>query len=292
MRWIVSALVLAMACGGVQVPKHSGYKSDKSKPWKKPKVLTWDEKLEAKAEGDLDYKDYRRAKWFAVDLPAQGELGLRLEITPPGDQTNENFDLGLEIYDPGMRVISKSDAEDEEAGELTKSKQLLDLVPGRYFIHLYLQGRLDTADFILRLTYKRSAPAEIKSNFPAEVAFLPPLAMVPLNDDTPKNYHPPTAPTVVKVIKKGPKPPPEKKEPVVQALSARVIGVSIVSGGTQITIGKGTASGASQGMHGKINGLATGSFTVSSCNERTCLAVTSATPDQIKGAGGTVSLTP
>ncbi len=291
MRWIVPALAaLVCACGGVKVPQHSGYKSDKAKPWKKPKVLTFDEKLEAKAEGDLDYKDYRRAKWFAVDLPAQGELGVRLEVTPPGDQTNENFDLGIEVLDPGFRVISKSDQEDEDSGELTKSKQLLDLNPGRYYVHLFLQGRLDTADYVLRLTYKRAAPAEIKSNFPAEVAFLPSLAMVPLNDDTPKNYHPPTT-QVVKVIKKpGPK-TPKPEPPPATTISARIIGVSIVSGGTQITVGKGTSNGAAQGMKGKINGLS-GSFTLTSCNERTCLAVVPNTPDQIKGAGGTVTLTP
>jgi len=293
MRWIVPALVAVLcACGGVKVPKHSGYKSEKVKPWKKPKLLTWDEKLEAKAEGDLEYKSYQRARWFAVDLPAQGELTLRLEITPPGEQTNEDFDLGLEVLDPGYRVISKSDLEDEEAGELTKTKALLDLNPGRYYIHLYLQGRLDTADYILRLAYKRTAPAEVKSNFPAEVAFVPSLAMVPLNDDTPKGYRP-EKPQVVKIIK-GPRKPTEPKvePPKVTALQARIIGVSIVSGGTQITVGKGTATGAALGMKGKINNLTAPGFTLASCNERTCLAVVQATPDQIKGAGGTVSLSP
>jgi len=293
MRWIVPALVaLLCACGGVKVPKHSGYKTDKAKPWKKPKVLTWDEKLEAKAEGDLEYKDYRRARWFAVDLPSQGELTLRLEITPPGEETNEDFDLGLEVLDPGYRVISKSDMEDEEAGELTKTKALLDLNPGRYYVHLYLQGRLDSADYILRLTYKRTAPAEVKSNFPAEVSFVPSLAMVPINDDTPKNYKP-EKPQVVKIIRKPGQPkPPKDDKPVVTAIQARIIGVSIVSGGTQITVGKGTATGAAAGMKGKINNLATAGFTLQSCNERTCLAVVQATPDQIKGAGGTVSLSP
>jgi len=293
MRWIVPALVvLACACGGVKVPQHSGYKSDKSKPWKKPKVLTWDEKLEAKTEGDLEYKDYRRAKWFAFDLPQQGELTLRLEITPPGDQTNEDFDLGLEVLDPGYRTISKSDLDDDEAGELTKTKTLLDLNPGRYYVHLYLQGRLDSADYILRASYKRTAPAEVKSNFPAEVSFTPSLAMVPLNDDTPKNYKPPTA-TVVKVVRKpGEKKPKEPEKPAVATITARIIGVAIVSGGTQITVGKGTATGAAPNMKGKINGLATGGFTLSSCNERTCLATVPVTPDQIKGAGGTVTLSP
>ncbi|HLL22968.1 MAG TPA: hypothetical protein VK427_12600, partial [Kofleriaceae bacterium] len=79
MRWIVPALVLALgACGGVKVPNHSGYKTATAKPWKKPKVLAWDDKLEAKAEGELAYKNYTRARWFAIDLPAPGEVTLRL----------------------------------------------------------------------------------------------------------------------------------------------------------------------------------------------------------------------
>jgi hypothetical protein len=282
--------MLLCACGGPQVPKHSGYKSDKSKPWRKPKVLNFDEKLEAKADGELEYADFRRARWYALDLPAQGELQLRLEVTPPGDQTNDDFDLGLEVLDPAFRVISKSDLEDDDAGELTKSKTLFDLNPGRYYIHLYLQGRMDLSEYILRATYKRTAPAEVKSNFPAEVAFTPPLPMVPLDDDTPKSYRPPT-PTIVKVIRK-PGVKAVKEDKPVSVITARIIGVSIVGGGTQITVGKGTATGATTGMKGKINGLSTGSFTLASCNERTCLATVGVTPDQIKGAGGTVTLAP
>ena len=295
MRWIVPALVgvlFASACGGVEIPQHAGYKSAKSKPWANAKTLKWDEKAEAKADGELEYKSYKRARWYAFDIPSPGEVALRLEITPPGDETNEDFDLGFEILDPGFRVIAKSDLEDDDAGELTKSKNLLDLQPGRYYIHLYLQGRLDEAEYVLRASYKQSGPTEFKSNFPAEVAFMPSLPMVPLHDDTPKTYKPPTT-TVVKVNRRGPKPPKEQpKQPAATVITARVIGVAIVPGGTQITVGKGTATGAAAGMKGKINGLATGNFTLASCNERTCLAVVQATPDQIKGAGGTVSLSP
>ncbi len=281
------------ACGGPKVPQHAGYKNEKVKPWKKPKVLAFDDKLEAKAEGELSYADMRRARWFMVDLPANGELSLRLEITPPGDATNEDFDLGLEVLDPGSRVISKSDLEDDDAGELTKSKTLFDLAPGKYYVHLYLQGRMDTADFVLRASYKRTAAAEVKSDFPAQVDFVPALAMVPLNDDTPKSYKPPTT-AVVKVIRKpGEKrPPKEVTPPPTTAISARIIGVQIVSGGTQITVGRGTANGAAAGMKGKISGLTSGSFTLASCNERACQAMVGVTPDQIKTAGGTVVLSP
>jgi len=293
MRWIVLVLAIA-ACGGPQVPQHSGYKSDKLKPWKKPKALAFDEKGEAKTEGDLSYPDMRRAKWFSVDLPSNGELSLRLEITPPGDATNDEFDLAMEVLDPGFRVIAKSDLEESDAGELTKTKTLLDLVPGRYLIHLYLQGRIDTADFILRAVWKRTAPAEIKTTFPSEVDFVPALAMVPLTDDTPKNYRPQVV--VVKTTKtpKGPKPPKPPPEVPVEKVTARVMGLAGVEGGfTEITIGRGVQSKppAADGMKAAVSGVS-GVVTIGNCTERTCKAKVKATPDQITKAGGSVVLSP
>ncbi len=295
MRRFVLALVVLGACGGAQIPLHSGYKNDKSKPWKKPKAITLDDKGEGKADGDLNYKDYKRAKWFSIDVPATGELNVKLEVTPPGDEANEDFDLAMEILDPGYRVISKSDLEDEDAHELNKTKTLYDLTPGKYLVHLYLQGRKDSADFTLRAAFKATAAAEVKSDFPAKVAFVPPLPMVPLNDDTPKSYKPPTTTAVkIKVKPTGPRPPTPPKPPPPPTggpKSARVIGLSVVSGGTLITIGIGTAQEVAAGWKGKISGVQ-GGFTLSDCNERTCKATVAATPDQIKAGGGNVTLTP
>lgn len=292
MRWIVLVPValaaLAPACGGPKIPTHSGYKSDTAKPWKKPKVLAFDEKSEAKADGDLSYRDYRRARWFAVDLPANGELTIKLEITPPGDEVNEEFDLAMEVLDPGYRVIAKSDLDESDAGELAKSRDLVDLVPGRYLIHLYLQGRMDSAEYSLRVAYKRTAPAEVKTTYPSEVEFIQPLALVPPKDDTPVTYKPP--PPVVRTTRvvKTPKTPVAEK-PKSEPLTARIIGVLIVDNKTQITIARGTASGASDGMKGSLKSFG---FTLSGCNERRCNALLSATPDQVRAAGSTVTITP
>jgi hypothetical protein len=291
MRWIVSLSILCsgvIACGGSQIPTHNGYKQKEAKPWKKPKALRFDDKKEAKADGDVSYPDMRRARWFEVALPSNGQLSLTLEITPPGDAVNDDFDLGMEVLDPSYRVISKSDLEDEDAHELNKKKTLVDLVPGKYLIHLFLQGRMDTADFVLHASFKPTQAAEVKTNFPAEVPFVPVLAMVPLQDDTPRNYKPQTQ-AVVKVIKKPNAPPPPP--PPAATVSARIIGVQVVSGGTLITVGRGKSSGASDGMKAKINGIS-GAFTIGNCNERTCTATVSATPDQIKNSNGTVTLTP
>jgi hypothetical protein len=289
---IVLALGVLAACGGPQIPKHSGYKSEKSKPWKKPKHIKLDERMEGKVEGDLAYGTYHRAKWFAIDVPSNGELSLQLEITPPGDATNDDFDLAMEVLDPGYRVISKSDLEEEDAHELNKQRTLYDLAPGQYLVHLYLQSRMDIADFLLRVAFKPTAAAEVKSDFPAQVAFLPPLPMVPLNDDTPAKYRPPTTATVKIRHGKRPRPAPvDKPAPVATAKSARIIGLSVAGGGTQITIGIGSAQGVDAGWKGKIAGVG-GGFTVAGCSERTCTATVSATPDQIKAGGGNVTLSP
>src|SRR5438309_419459 len=146
MRRVTLLLLFVAACGGPQIPTHNGYKTgDKAKPWKKAKTLKWDEKLEAKAEGDLSYPDYRRAAWYVADLPQHGELDVRLEITP-GENVGDDFDLPYEVLDPGNRVI----AEDSDAGNLTKQKSLVDLDAGKYLIHVYLNGRTDTADYVLK----------------------------------------------------------------------------------------------------------------------------------------------
>jgi hypothetical protein len=276
------------------VPQHNGYKGgSKAKPWKKSKTLKFDEKNEAKVEGDLSYPDQRRAAWYVADLTQPGQLDLKLEIVPPGESTNEDFDLGFEVLDPGFRVIARSNKEEgDDVGEIQKSKSLLDLEPGRYSIHLYLQGRLDTCDYVLRAAFKPMSTVG-KSDFPAQVAFPQALPMVPLTDDTPKNYKPQVATTVV-TVKKGPKVTKPKEEPkpaAPTAITARIIGMQVTGSTTQITIGRGTSAGMAVGMKGKIVGVATGSFSVAACNERTCTATVSATPDQIKGSGS-VTVTP
>lgn len=290
MRWIVSLIVVLAACGGPQIPQHNGYKPKEAKPWKKPKTLKFDDKLETKAEGSLSYPDMRRAKWFEVTLPTPGQLTVSLEVTPPGDGVNDDFDLAMEVFDPASRVVAKSDLEESDAHELTKKKTLIDLSPGKYLIHVYLQSRMDTADFVLHASFKTTAAAEAKSDFPAQVPFIPSLAQVPLRDETPPGYHPPK-PAGPVIVTRGKKPPPPPPPPPAAVVTARIIGISVVSGGTQITIARGTSTGASNGMKGKIGGIGA-VFEVGNCTERTCSATVPATPDQIKASNSTVTLTP
>ena len=198
-------LVTVTAACGAEIPQHNGYRSETAKPWKKFKTLKFDDKGEAKADGDLSYPDRRRAAWFAADTPIPGELDLRVEITPPGEATNDDFDLGFEVLDPGNRMLVRADLDEgDQQHELNKTKSLKDLAPGRYLIHLYLESRLDTAEYVVHATFKAAPPADVKSDFPAQVAFIGPLPMVPLTDDTPKNYHPPTGPVVTAVTEARP----------------------------------------------------------------------------------------
>jgi hypothetical protein len=85
-----------------------------------------------------------------------------------------------------------------------------------------------------------------------------------------------------------PKKPDDKPQATV--LNARIVGVSVVGGNTRIVLGRGTLTGANTGMKAKLNGIA-GVFAIE-CNENTCVAVVTATPDQIKSAGTTVVLLP
>jgi hypothetical protein len=292
MRWIVPVLFVAVACGGPEIPTHSGYKNEKSKFWLKAKTLKIDEKGEIKTDGELVYGEFKRARWYAIETPTHGELSLRLEITPPGDATNEDFDLGFEVLGAGYRVIHKSDLEDDDAHEVTKTTKLVELVPGRYLVHVFLQGRMDSAEYTLRGTFKSTPAAEQESDFPSQVAYLDPLPMVPLNDDAPKNWKPEKKPVVVKTTGRKPKDPVEKKQPVAAAaVTARIMSVNVVPGGTQILIGRGTASGAIDGMKAKIAGVGD-TPKIGNCKETSCTAVFKATPDQVKGGGGTVTLLP
>ena len=295
-RFVLASVVVLGACGGTSIPVHTGYKNNQTKPWKKPKAIVLDERSEGKVEGDLDYKDYKRARWFSVDVPANGELTLKLEVTPPGDEANDEFDLAMEVLDPGYRVISKADLEEEDAHELNKTRTLYDLTPGKYLVHLYLQGRMDSAEFTLRAAYKPAAAADVKSDFPQHVAFVPDLPMVPINDDTPKNFKTEKVQAVKIKRGNGPRPPTPPKDdkpkgPAPTAKTARVIGLSVVSGGTVITLGIGTAHEVAAGWKLKIAGVQ-GAFTVGECSERSCKATVTATPDQIKAGGGNVTLTP
>ncbi len=282
------------ACGGTQVPTHNGYKGKKPKPWEKAKVLKL-EKGAAKADLDLDYARFKRAKWLAIDTPGPGTLDVQLDVTPGsggggGDEDSEedvDMDVAFEILDgSSWNVLAKSDLEADDAHELKKQRTLKELPEGRYLIHVYLQGRLDTADVDVKVDFKRGEVAW-KSDFPNQVAFADSLAAVPVFDDSPEDKKPPRPPT-------GPRPPRPPRPPTTPVPPTGGGGGSIVAeisdtqpdgSGTKITIGGGTADGLENGLKGSVKGVRNSSFTLSGCGASTCRATVKAPIEDVRAAG-------
>ena len=105
MRWLVLLATLSLAaCGGTQIPQHNGYKAN-AKPWKKFKTLKFDEKGEAKADGDLVVHD---AKKLRVD--AREDTLLAAYLIDPGRAAYELDDLAAEY---GVELLPVPAADEE-----------------------------------------------------------------------------------------------------------------------------------------------------------------------------------
>lgn len=298
-----------LGCGGRQVPDHDGYRERWVKGWKKPKTLDFDEYLEAEADGELSYPRRRRARWFAVDLPRDGSLEvlvrtMRLGVSPEEADlvaVDNPFDLGFEIYNSEHQVLARADRAADDVGEREKSRTVKNLPKGRYLIHLYLQRRLDEAEFTLRVKFKRGS-ADPETDFPRQVAFVGPLPVVPAFDDAPA----PRARPRCRGRKCGQRKPrprarrdnkptpntsqPEASTPAPDSMRGRVIVVRGLSGGgTAITINQGSSKGVEAGWKGQVvtkagNPIPGGSFTITSVKANSSNAKVKASPDAVKQA--------
>jgi hypothetical protein len=296
-----------VACGSSPYPLHDGYKKNNRSPWKKPTEIKLDDQGGAKADGDLDYKDYRRAKWYVVNLPHDGDLEVDLDVTPPSD---DKFDLAIELLDgTNFNVLAKGDKDDDDANETKKTKTLTALKPGAYLIHLYLEGRLDTCEYEVSLKYKaaqQTAAIDPNDDFPAEVQFPPAFPVVPLQDDTPVQKDPGGGGHGGGGHGGGghgggghggggtPTPDPKTTQPVTTGgapVSGRIINVGVNGTDTIITINIGTASNLKDGSHGSVDGVANGSFETYGCGEHSCRGKVKATVDQVQ-ASGKVTVSP
>ncbi len=298
MRIGVIALFVLAACGGAEIKQHGGYKSPKARPWEKPKVLKL-EKNAAKADADLDYQRYKRARWYLVETPGPGSLDVQMEVTPGGpgggedeESEEQDMDVALEILDgKTFNVLAKSDLEAEDAHELKKQRTLKDLPEGPYLIHVYLQGRVDTADVDLKVTFARGE-LPWKSDFPNQVAFVDDLAAVPPLDDSPE-------PVVVKKKKvtrvktttttTTSKPDPR---PTGFSVQAEISDVQPSGSGSIITIAGGTSDGLANGYAGSIKGVRGSSFKLTGCGASTCRATVKAAPEDVRGASGVLIKVP
>jgi hypothetical protein len=289
MRAAFAVALLPAACGGADVPDHNGYKSSKSRPWQSPVVLEFDQSNEAEVDDTISYPARQRARWYAVDLPSSGEL--EVQVSTASFAEDHTIDLAFEILDEGYQVLAQANRDEDDAGDETKTRLIGGLKPGRYYVHIYAQRRLDEADFTLQLAF-RSDLQEADSNFPASVAFIGALPDIPAVDDTPAGQ----PPRVVKKCKGAAckKRPPATRtttaNPGVKAIRARVAGiVKVTAGGTQIRIDRGSAQGVNAGWNGAVvtregNAIPGGSFQVSRVTPAESFATVRASAEAVTGA--------
>ena len=261
------AVALAMpACGGTDVPEHNGYRSAKSRPWRKPTVLRLDDSFEAEVDDAVSYPRRQRARWYAVDLPSFG--GIDVQVTVPELAEDREIDIAFEVLDEGYSVRAKADAAEDDAGDEQKIRRLRRLPPGRYYIHVFAQRRLDEADYTLQVNFKPQKGRE-PTTFPAQVAYIGALPDVPLTDDAPA-----PAPVVKKCrgsrCKKRVARVEKEPEPQPKSIRARIAGISDAGSGkgVQIRINQGANQGIEVGWKGTVvsrdgKAIAGGSFEVS-----------------------------
>jgi hypothetical protein len=294
---IVFLLASIVGCGGVQVPEHNGYKGKKPHPWDKPKVLKLGKKSAAKADLTLDYARFKRAKWYAISIPGPGALTASIDVTPRsgggGDEDSEeqDMDVGFEILDgTSWNVLASSNLETEDAHELKKKLEVKELPEGRYLIHLFLEGRLDSADIDLDVAFVRGS-LPWKSDFPNQVAFADDLATIPPLDDTPEVV---AKKKVTRIRTTRPKDKDKDDGGGGGGGGGGAVMAEISDtqpdpgGGTVITIGGGTADGLENGLKGSIKGVRNSSFRLTGCGPSTCRAKVKAPIDSVRGAAGVV----
>lgn len=308
------ALSVLIGCGGKQVPEHDGYRTRWKPGWERPKKLEFDEDFEAEKDGELSYPKRKRVRWYQLETPEDGELEIVLQAGPLGSDPDEEeddedvddpFDVGFELYDRNYKMLLRADNEEDDAGDRQKSRTAYQLPQGKYLLHLYLQRRIDEAEFTVTVKFK-SGSVEPQTDFPKNVAYVDLLPVVPAVDDSPLNARPPRRKCRGKRCKKPRRPrkprdpkPDDKPEPVVEgALKGKITVIRAqASGGTEIVINKGSNNGVTRGWKGKLvtrkgKAIPGGRFTVRSVKTTSCKAKINVTSDAVKQAGRVVLTAP
>jgi hypothetical protein len=296
LSWLVGvAMVATAACGGTPIPDHDGYRGTAT-GWKRPTPLVLDEDLEAEDDTELSYPERRRSRWYEVTLPQDGSLTLQVSYTPLSGESEADdglefeeedesdeipFDVAFELYDENYRRLLRADYEDDDAGERKRNRVVSNLPKGRYLIHLYVHRRLDRAECTLFVQLKPGV-ADVETDFPRQVAFVPALPVVPLFDDAP----PPRKRT------RGSRPrsnKPEDDDKSAGSLAGRIIGVRGSAGGTTITINRGKSHGVATGWKGEVvhesgKAIPNGTFTITEVKDTRSTATVKATADSVNEA--------
>jgi hypothetical protein len=258
---IVAAVLplLVGACGGAQ-GFNSGYPSGEKEPWTSPDKLTINANGEASGEGTIAFPQDKRAKWYSVELPVQGDLQAKLTF----DAQNTGADVGFEILDSGFNVVAAPQS-DDDIGQAKKVRTVKDARAGRTYIHIYALGRADILEYKLRLKYdpKAGAPPpppqpQVENPgvvFPATVPNLPPLAAIP-GAPPPKKGEPvvvkPPEPTPTPQVPTPPTPPP------IEGKVGEITEFGTSGSGVRIVINKGAEAGVEEGWEGNVLEAASG----------------------------------
>ncbi len=278
----LAAVALGSLACGPKVPTHNGYKAKQTKPWRKAKVTQFDEQGEAEIDSKLSWTKRRRARWFAIDVPAYGDIKVTLRSEQVGGDSDE-FDVAFELVAENGKVLVRADREEDDSGEETKERALAEVDPGRYLIHVFLQDRRHAATFNLRIKYERGEQPD-DSTFPREVAFVNNLPAVPPVDDAPI--------VAVRKVCRGRKCKKiVKKDPPKKGNSKRfrITGITASERGTRIRIGAGKNRGITKGTRGRVvskggSGIQKGGFSISKVTATESFASVGAKSDAVNAA--------
>jgi hypothetical protein len=271
----------AGACGGAEVPTHDGYNS--ARPWAKAKPLELDSTGEADVDDAISYPRKVRARWYQLELPTAGEIAAELELVTLG--TDELPAVDFEVLDAGYNVLmsTRPDGNDETLdAQPEKQLSLMELSPGTYYLHVYTMERTAQARYNLRVKFSAGMLAD-ESSFPEQVAYVPPLPIVPAFDDAP---------------------PPEPRRrtgrrtttttktttpPAAEARTVRILGAVASGNGTRITLSVGSSDGVGAGWKGNVvttSGavVGNGGFTIDSVTANRSNATVSLPRDQVLAA--------
>jgi hypothetical protein len=286
-RIVLPLSLLVAACGGA-APTHTGYPEGEAAPWDKAAKLRLSDNGEASADGTLSFPDRQRAKWYLVELPTSGTVTARmtLENRAPGT------DVALEILDAGFNVNVPGES-DDDVGQPKKTREYKDARPGKTYVHIYLLGRNDRAEYSVRVHFdpkpqapgrpdEPAVPTADKSSFPWTVPNLPALAQINASDDTPLHgktrVATPTPPTPPK-----PEEPPPDTGPSVKAT---ITEFSDTGSGIKIVINKGANANIEQGWDGYVvsggKPLAKSNFKIRAVRDTESEAVVRVTLDDIQ----------
>jgi hypothetical protein len=238
-RVLVLLPLVAIACGPAAI-EHTGYPEGDNSPWNKNKKVQLDERYEAKVDGTVSYPKRERARWYAVDLPADGKMTATVSIDPrvPG------ADVGVEILDAGFNVVSK-DVDDELQ---PKKERVADNVGGgKAYIHIYTLKRPDEADYTLRLKFAPSLSAvttKPEVGPTDDIANLPELPLVPPMDPK-RRTGGPVRPHETPVK-------PEVKPKEVKGVGGSIVEFGTKEGKVRLIINKGSEQGVEAGWRGFI----------------------------------------